>query len=76
MILESNVLMTVLDLAMIGIGTTFFVVLRRQLDRPRANGFVAVGVGLAGFGLFYATDLFTMWVLPQLTSPSHATAAL
>ena len=76
MIWESIGLMTVLDLAMIGMGTTFFVVLCRQLDRPRAKGFVAVGVGLAGFGLFYAADLLTMWVLPQLTSPSHATAAL
>ena len=35
-----------------------------------------VAAGLSGFGLFCTADLFTMWVLPQLTTSQYATAVM
>jgi PAS domain S-box-containing protein len=76
MIWESVGLMTAIDLAMIGMGAIFFAVVGRRLHETQVKGFFGVGLGLSGFGLFYLADLFVMWVLPSLTSPSQAMAAM
>ena len=76
MIWQSIGLMTALDLLMIGMGVTFMVVFGRHLNRARTKGFFGVAVGLSGFGLFYVADLFTMWVLPYVTSPQYAMAMM
>jgi len=69
-------MMTVLDLVMIGMGVGFFVLAKRRLQEVQMPAFLATGLGLSGFGLFYAADLFAMHVLPRWTSPAHAMAVM
>jgi PAS domain-containing protein len=73
---ESIGLMTAIDLVIIGMGVTFAVVFGRHLRNARMTGFVSVAAALSGFGLFYVADLFTMWVLPQVTTPQYAMAMM
>ena len=79
MIWESKTLMTILDLLMLAIGLAgFWILFRRRelLGAERRSGPLAIALGLLILGVFYLADLWIMWVLPSVTSPAHAMAAM
>lgn len=76
MIWESTALMTVFDIAIIAISISALAMTiryRRQIQASRRIlGSTSVLLGLLLIGAFYLTDLFVMWVLPLLSSPTNA----
>jgi signal transduction histidine kinase len=80
MIWKSMVLMTIFDVAIISVAIASLTILflhRNRLGRSGAlMGSSIVVLGLVGIGLFYLVDLFTMFVLPLLTTRQSAMTAM
>ena len=76
MIWESIVLMTIIDLLIILVSLASLWMLFIQRSKLTKSGFIfgssVVVAGLIAVGLFYAVDLFTMFVLPLLTTRAAA----
>jgi PAS domain S-box-containing protein len=80
MIWESPPLMTIVDLAILAAAALALRILYRHrqrfVDGAAMRGAVLMAVGLSVIGVFHLADLFTMFALPSLTSPSAAMAAM
>jgi PAS domain S-box-containing protein len=80
MIWESTALMAIVDLAILLVA----ILALRNLYRHRRRfahsgalrGLALMAIGLSAIGLFHLADLFTMFVLPQTSSPAAAMAAM
>jgi len=80
MIWESMTLMTIFDAVIIVItvlSLVFFVKYRIKVFGKKFNGgSYIIMFGIVVVGLFYVTDLFTMWILPSFTSHPQAMAVM
>ena len=76
MIWNSIILMTVIDLIIIGLSLQSIFLFKKYNDLLRElglkNAVLMILIGLICVSLFYLTDLLTMFVLPSFTSMSYS----
>ncbi len=80
MIWESTALMATVDIAILLVAILALRNLYRHrqrfADSGAMRGLALMAVGLSAMGFFHLADLFTMFVLPQLSSAADAMAAM